>query len=305
MIPTLLGVITFSFLLIHLAPGDPAELFYSEGDVGRDPVAIENMRKKYGLDKSLFEQYMFYVSNVLHFDLGISIRSHRPVIKEIGVFAPYSILLAFCGMLFATLVGIPSGIFSALRRNKTGDYVVTVLSTLGFAAPIFWLAIMMIYIFSYTLGWTPMFGAGTFKNPLSLIPYLILPTVALGLRHAALIARMTRSTMLNVLNQDYVRTARSKGLRERTVVLKHALRNTLVALVTIIGYDFAQLIGSAMVAELVFARPGLGSALVNSVFARDYPMVQGILIVTGSSIILINLIVDLAYGVINPQLKYD
>ncbi|MGD9676209.1 MAG: ABC transporter permease [Candidatus Bipolaricaulia bacterium] len=304
-IPTLIGVATFAFLLMHLSPGDPAMLFFggtAEGSVNME--AVENVRKALGLDRPLHEQYFLFISRALMLDFGESYRSQRPVLREIGAVAPYSVMLAICGMLVGVLIGVTAGIVAALRRNRALDYIITVTATAGFAAPLFWIAMVLMYLFSYKLRWTPLFGGGSLDNFGSLLVHLTLPSLAVGLRHGAIISRLTRTSMLRVLNADYIRTARAKGVSEGKVVLTHAIRNVLVGLVTIVGYDFAVIIGSSMVTEIVFARPGLGRSLVNAVFARDYAMVQGILIVIGFAIVVVNLLVDMSYALINPQIRY-
>jgi len=306
LIPTLLGVVTFAFVIVHLAPGDPVAIFFGGDDApARDEETIENIRVKLGLDRPLIVQYFAYVKSVTSLDLGVSFRSNRPVVMEIKAVIGYSLILSFASICFSLLVGLPAGIVSAVRCNTAIDYSVTVLSTVGFAIPIFWLAIVLLYVFSYRLRLTPLFGAGDLSSFSSMASHLVLPVFAVGVRHAALFARLTRASMLDVLLQDYIQTARAKGLHEATVIVKHAMRNTLAPIVTIVGYDFVVLIGAAMVTEAVFARPGLGSALLNAVFARDYPVIQGILLTIGGAVVIINMLVDLSYGLINPQIRYS
>jgi len=306
LIPTMLGVATFAFLIIHLAPGDPAALFFGGDDApAMDQEAMENIRIKLGLDRPLLVQYFAYIRSAIKLDLGTSFRTHRPVTTEITAVISHSIVLSVSAILFSVLVGVPAGIVAAVRRNTAIDYVVTVLSTVGFAAPIFWLAIILLYAFSYKLRLTPLFGAGELSSFSSVASHLVLPVFAVGLRHAALFTRLTRASMLEVLFKDYVQTARAKGLPEVTVIVKHAMRNTLAPIVTVIGFDFVVLIGAAMVTETVFARPGLGSTLINAVFARDYPVVQGVLLTIGFVVVVANLLVDVSYGFINPQIRYS
>ncbi len=302
-LPTVLGVVTFAFLLIHIAPGDPAELMLGDY-TGVTPQVLADMRERLGLDRPLPVQYVSYVTSVLRGDLGRSFRTNQPVLSEIATQTPFTLVLAAAGVLVAVLLGVPSGIVTALRRNTTVDYITTTVTMLWLASPSFWFAILLIYFLSYKLGWFPVFGAGTWGDWRSLAIHLILPAAAIGVRSAALISRMTRSSMLEVLHQDYVRTARAKGLADWAVVYRHALRNAAIPVITIIGLDIAYLLGGAVVTETVFARPGLGKLVVDAIYARDYPTVQGAIMVFAMGILVVNLLVDLSYALVDPRIRY-
>src|SRR3990172_9415213 len=303
-LPTVLGVVTLAFLLIHIAPGDPAELLLGDyTDV--TPQVLADLRARLGLDRPLPVQYLTYVASVLRGDLGKSFRTNQPVMSEIVTQAPFTVVLAAAGVLLAILVGVPSGIITAVRRNSAVDYATTTVAMLWFWGRSFWFGILLIYFLSYKLGWFPVFGAGTWGDVRSLLSHLVLPAVAIGVRSAALIARMTRSSMLEVLHQDYVRTARAKGLGYYAVVYRHALRNAAIPVITIIGLDVAYLLGAAVVIETVFARPGLGKLVVDAIYARDYPTVQGAIMVFAFGILVVNLLVDLSYALVDPRIRYS
>jgi len=303
-LPTVLGVVTLAFLLIHIAPGDPAELMLGDY-TGVTPQVLADMRERLGLDRPLPVQYVSYVTSVLRGDLGRSFRTNRPVLSEIAAQTPFTLILAAAGVAVAVLLGVPAGIVTALRRNTTVDYITTTVAMFWLASPSFWFAILLIYFLSYRLGWFPVFGAGTWGDWRSLALHLILPAAAIGVRSAALISRMTRSSMLEVLHQDYVRTARAKGLADRAVVYRHALRNAAIPVITIIGLDIAYLLGGAVVTETVFARPGLGKLVVDAIYSRDYPTVQGAIMVFALGILVVNLLVDLSYAVVDPRIRYS
>jgi len=303
-LPTVLGVVTLAFLLIHIAPGDPAELMLGDY-TGVTPQVLADMRERLGLDRPLPVQYVSYVTSVLRGDLGRSFRTNQPVLSEIATQTPFTLILAAAGVLLAVLIGVPSGIVTALRRNTTVDYITTTVAMLWLASPSFWFAILLIYFLSYKLGWFPVFGAGTWGDWRSLAIHLILPAAAIGVRSAALISRMTRSSMLEVLHQDYVRTARAKGLADWAVVYRHALRNAAIPVITIIGLDIAYLLGGAVVTETVFARPGLGKLVVDAIYSRDYPTVQGAIMVFAMGILVVNLLVDLSYAIVDPRIRYS
>ncbi|MGQ0568877.1 MAG: ABC transporter permease [Armatimonadota bacterium] len=301
---TLLGVVTLAFLLIHIAPGDPAELLLGDY-TGVTPQVLADLRARLGLDRPLPVQYLTYAASVLRGDLGRSFRTNQPVLSEIIGQAPFTILLAAAGVLIAVLLGVPSGIVTAVRRNTMIDYVTTTIAMLWLSSPSFWFGILLIYFLAYKLGWFPVFGAGSWGDWKSIVSHLALPAAAIGARSAALIARMTRSSMLEVLHQDYVRTAWAKGLARHEVVYRHALRNAAIPVITIIGLDIAYLLGGAVVTETVFARPGLGKLVVDAIYARDYPMVQGAIMVFAFGILMVNLLVDLSYAVVDPRIRYS
>jgi len=294
-LPTLLGVVVLVFLMVRLAPGDPAVLLAGEFAT---PETLEAIRARYGLDRSLPEQFFIYMGALLRGDLGESARSRRPVLEELKTYFPNTLELALAAILVAVLTGIPLGILAALRPGSGLDLSVMVLALLGVSMPVFWFGLLAILIFSVELGWFPVAGKGT-------LAHLVLPAVTLGINATALLARMTRGTLLEVLSQDYIRTARAKGLSERVVIYKHALRNALIPVITVVGLEFGTLLSGAVITETIFAWPGLGQLLVGSILARDYPVVQGAVLLVATSFVLINLLVDLLYAAIDPRVRYD
>lgn len=294
-IPSILGVIVVVFFMVRLAPGDPAVFLAGEF---APPATIEAMRQRFGLDRPLHVQFGLYVGSLAQGDLGRSTRTQRLVIDDLKQFFPNTVELAFGAIVVAMLIGVPAGVFAAVRQNTWADLLVTVGSLIGVSMPVFWFGLLAMLYFSVQLGWFPVAGRGTWAH-------LVLPVVSLGLGSMAIIARMTRSSMLEVLSLDYVRTARAKGLRQQRVVLKHAFRNALVPVVTIGGLQFGQLMSGAVLTETVFAWPGIGRLLVDSISARDYPVVQGSVLLIAVAFILINIAVDLVYGLIDPRIRYD
>ena len=322
-IPTFIGVTLLAFALIHLIPGDPVENL--SGERGMDPARRERLLHEFGLDKSLPLQYVEYVGQVLQGDLGTSLTTHEPVLTEFLTLFPATVELAFFAMLFALVIGLPAGIVAALKRNSVADYAVMGVSLTGYSMPIFWWALLLILFFSVQLGWTPVSGrlAVEYDVPMSTgfmlldtlrsgdtaafrsaLSHLILPSIALGTIPLAVIARMTRSSMLEVLREDYVRTARAKGLPRWEVVLVHALRNALIPVITVIGLQVGLLLSGAILTETIFSWPGVGNWLIHGVLARDYPVVQGGILLIAAIVITVNLIVDLLYGVINPRIRH-
>jgi dipeptide transport system permease protein len=323
-VPTFLGVTLLVFSLIHLIPGNPVEAL--SGERGMDPARYLRLMHEFGFDRPLYVQYFDYVGKVLKGDLGISLITHEPVLKEFLTLFPATIELSFCAIMLALVVGLPAGILAALKRSTFLDYSVMGVSLTGSSMPIFWWALLLILLFSVTLGWTPVSGRidilfdlppvtgfmvidsllsgepGAFKSTLS---HLILPTIALGTIPMAVIARMTRSAMLEVLREDYVRTARAKGLSRMRVIGVHALRNALIPVVTIIGLQVGTLLAGAVLTETIFAWPGIGKWLIESIGRRDYPAVQGGILLISIIVIAVNLIVDVLYGVINPRIRYS
>jgi dipeptide transport system permease protein len=319
---TFFGITVFAFALIHLIPGDPVMLMFGERNV--DPAQLDQLRAQLGLDRPLIVQYGLYVWHALHGDLGASLATHDSVMDEFLTHFPATIELAVSAMLIAVLVGVPAGIVAALRRGSTTDYSVMGLALAGYSMPIFWWAILLILLFSVTLGLTPVSGrigitydvapatgfmlidsllsddSGAFRSALS---HLILPAVALGTIPLAVIARMTRSAMLEVLNEDYVRTARAKGLSPLRVVGLHALRNALIPVITVVGLQVGSLFGGAVLTETIFAWPGVGSWLIHGIARRDYPVLQGGILMVASIVILVNLTVDVLTGIVNPRVR--
>ncbi|UCH26398.1 MAG: ABC transporter permease [Trueperaceae bacterium] len=302
-IPTILGVITLAFLMIRLAPGDPAELMMGDY-VGISAEVLEDLRRKLGVDRPVHEQYVLYLTSVLTGDFGKSFRNNQPVLEEIASQLPFTFQLAVAGVVFAILLGVPAGVISALWRNSWIDYIATSVAMIWVSSPSFWFAILLIYVFAFMLGWFPIFGAGTPGDWRSLGIHLVLPAIAVGARSAALITRITRSAMLDVLNQDYVRTARAKGVSEGGVVNKHAFRNAAIPIMTVVGLDIAYLLSGTVIIETVFSRPGLGKLVIDAIFARDFPSVQGGIVVFALIVLMVNLLVDVSYAVIDPRIRY-
>ncbi len=300
-IPTLWGVVTIVFLLIHLTPGDPAMAIL--GPYATEE-GIQELRKSLELDQPLAIQYLHYLERLVHGDMGRSLVTEEPVLEETLRLFPLTIQLAFAGVLLSILIGIPVGVISAVRRNSFLDYFLRSLSIAGISVPVFFLAIVFLWIFSYYLGWFPTIGAGDPNSFLDLLHHLILPATTIGISMAVLIMRLTRSCMLEVLSQDYVRTARAKGLAEKSVILIHALKNALLPIITVIGLYMGQLLGGAILTETVFAREGVGKLLMDAIFARDYPQVQGTVLLFACAVVLVNIIVDLIYRVIDPRIKF-
>ena len=302
-VPTLLGVLTLAFLMIRLAPGDPAELLLGDY-AGLSAQVLEDLRRRLGLDRPLHEQYLIYLTSVLTGDLGTSFRTTRPVLQEIRAMLPYTIMLTVSGMLFAVVIGVPTGVLAALKRNTWIDYVATTSAMLWVSSPSFWFGILLIYVFSFQLSWFPVFGGGSLSDVGSLLHHLVLPTIAVGARSAALITRMSRSAMLDVLSSDYVRTARAKGAGTARVIRHHALRNAAIPIMTVVGLDTAYLLSGTVIIESVFSRPGLGKLVVDSVYARDYSAVQGGIIVFAVFVLFVNLLTDIGYALVDPRVRY-
>ena len=322
-IPTFIGVTLLTFALIRLVPGDPIELLV--GERGIDPARHAMLRAELGLDKPVLEQYGIYISKVLQGDLGNSIVTKEPVLKEFFTLFPATIEISVCAILFALLIGIPVGILAAVKRGSVFDYASMGVSLTGYSMPIFWWALLLILLFSVNLGWTPVSGRISvfyFIEPvtgfmlidslllneegafLSAVRHLLLPSIALGTIPLAVIARMTRSSMLEVLSEDYIRTARAKGLSPLRVVSVHALRNALIPVITVIGLAVGVLFAGAILTETIFAWPGVGKWLVESVRRRDYPVLQGGVLLVATTVMIVNLIVDVLYGLINPRIRH-
>ena len=322
-IPTFLGITLLVFSLIHLIPGNAVEAM--SGERGMDPVRYARLLHEFGLDRPLYVQYADYLGKVVQGDLGHSVTTQEPVLREFLTLFPATLELALCAMAIALLIGLPAGMLAALKRNTVLDYSVMGISLTGYSMPIFWWALLLILLFSVTLGWTPVSGRidilfdlppvtgfmlidsllsgepGAFRSAAS---HLVLPAIALGTIPLAVIARMTRSSMLEVLREDYVRTARAKGLSRWRVVGIHAFRNALIPVITVIGLQVGTLLAGAILTETIFSWPGIGKWLVEAIHRRDYPVVQGGILLSASIIILVNLIVDVLYGVINPRIRH-
>lgn len=294
MIPTLLIVTVIVFLFVHMLPGDPARLVAGPD---ADQATVELVRQDLGLDRPLPEQFVRYFSDLLHADLGKSIRTKRPVTQEIAERFMPTFWLTIWSMLWSVIVGMALGISSAVWRNKWPDRVGMTLAVSGISFPAFALGMMLMQIFSVKLGWLPTVGADSWKH-------FILPSITLGAAVAAVMARFTRASFVEVIQDDFVRTARAKGLSESVVIFKHTLRNALIPVVTMMGLQFGFLLGGSIVVETVFNWPGLGRLLVDAVNQRDYPVIQGLVLLFSFEFILINLLVDVLYGAINPSIRF-
>jgi peptide/nickel transport system permease protein/oligopeptide transport system permease protein len=295
MIPLLLGVSALIFVLIRLIPGDPAELLASQWATEED---IALVRKAWGLDQPILVQYWIFLRNLLRGDLGRSVASGTPVSIELLSRYPATLLLAATSTSVAVTVGVIAGVVSATRPYSWLDSLAMVLALVGVSMPAFWSGLMLILVFSVILGWLPAGGMGSVRH-------IVLPAVTLGTVAAGIIARQVRSSMLDVLAQDYVRTARAKGASERIVVYRHALKNALIPVVTIVGLQFGTLLGGSVVVETVFAWPGMGRLLVDAILTRDYPVIQAAVLLFATTFALINLGVDLLYAALDPRIRYE
>jgi peptide/nickel transport system permease protein/oligopeptide transport system permease protein len=294
-IPVLFGISLLLFFMLRALPGDPAQVLAGQMATPED---IEHIRHQLGLDRPVYIQYAVFLGQLAKFDLGRSARTQNPVIQEIWARLPNTILLAVVAITLACLFGIPAGIISAIRPYTFLDYLVTSAALFGISMPVFWLGLMLVIVFSVILPWLPAGGTGSWKH-------VILPSITLTAFVVAFIARMTRSSMLEVLSQDYTTTARSKGLMEKVVVIKHALKNALIPIITVVGLQFGMLLGGAVLTETVFAWPGVGRLIVDSILARDYPVIQGTILIFGLIYTLVNLMVDVIYAFVDPRIRYD
>jgi peptide/nickel transport system permease protein len=300
-LPTIFFVTIIIFGLQQLLPGDAAIILAGEN---QDPTVIAYLRQKMHLDEPLAMRYVYWIAGVAHGDLGESLRIQEPVLGLILQKLPVTLELASFAMLIALVIGIPAGIVSAVGKDTVWDYTANVIALWGLSTPNFWLGILMILLFSVNLGWLPASGyVSPFEDLRANLAALIMPAFVLGNAIAAVLMRHTRSAMLQVLSADYVRSARAKGLDERTVVLKHALRNALTPIITLGALEFGTLLSGAVLTEQVFSIPGFGKLIVDAVFNRDYAVVQGVVLFTSSVYIVLNLLADLAYFVINPRLR--
>jgi ABC-type dipeptide/oligopeptide/nickel transport system permease component len=293
-VPVLFGVTLAVFSMLFLVPGDPVKIMLAEFVTTPDQIA--QMRAQLHLDEPVLKQYGRFVTSALRGDLGVSIRSRRPVAAEITENIGSTGQLALASMLVAIGLGVPLGLLAALGRNSWLDVAAMVVALLGVAMPSFWLGFLLIFVFSLHLGWLPATGGGD-------LLHLVMPAVALGMIAAAIIARLTRSSMLEVLGQDYVRTARAKGLGSGSVTVRHALRNALIPVVTVFGLQFGNLLAGAVIVETVFSRPGLGRLIVGGILAKDFPLVQGTVLFVAAAYVLINVVVDVAYAYVDPRIR--
>jgi peptide/nickel transport system permease protein len=295
-IPTVLGVSILTFSMIHLLPGDPAELML--GELGHTPENIERMREALGLNDPIYVQYGRYIFNAVQGDLGESIRTRKPVSWYIGQQIMSTVQLTLAGMAVAIAMGTALGTIAAIYRDSWVDNLSMFTALFGISVPNFWLGLLLILVFSIHLGWFPATGQGGFDR-------LVLPAVALALPSMAIIARLVRSSVLEVLNQDYIRVARAKGLTESRIVLRHVSKNALIPVVTIVGLQFGALLSGAVTIEIVFGRQGLGRIMVDAVLAQDYPMVQGTILLAATTYVFVNLIVDVSYAWLDPRIQFD
>ena len=296
-IPVLIGVIAVVFILTTIVPGDPARIMMGQRG---NPETIARIRHEMGLDKPFLIQFLDFIKNAVTLNLGKSYRNNMTVVQALALRMPVTFKLAFFAMLVAVLVGVPLGIISAVKQYSWFDYGAMFFAILGISAPVFWVALLSVVFFCVILGWIP--GTGTGNGELI---YYVLPSIVLGLRPGALIARLTRSSMLEIIRQDYIRTARAKGVAERVVVMRHALRNALIPVVTIIGIEVASLLSGVVITEQIFSLPGLGRLSVEALVNRDFPVIRGVVLFMAFIFVLANLLVDLSYPLFDPRIKYD
>lgn len=294
-IPTLIIVTTFVFFFVRLIPGEPARLVAGPQATLED---VEVVREELGLNKPILTQYADYVTGLFHGDLGMSLRTKRPVATEVSLRYMNTVKLTVFSLVWSVIVGVLIGVWSGKHRSRWQDYTGMTLAISGISMPSFWIGFLLIMVFSVNLKWFPTTGADSWKS-------FILPAIALGTSIAAIIARFTRSSIIEVMKEDYIRTARAKGLREKSVIWKHAFRNAMISVVTVVGLQFGFLLGGSVVTESVFAFPGLGSLLVESVNYRDYNAIQSLILIFSLHFILINLVVDILYALLNPEIKLN
>lgn len=321
-IPTFIGIIALTFFLIRLAPGDPILLIAGEHGVSAERYA--ELQHQLGFDQPVLMQFLDYLWQVLNGNLGISVVTQTPVLEEFGKLFPATLELAIVAMILAVVIAIPAGVVAAVKRNTFIDHGISAISLVGYSMPIFWWALLLILLFSVNLGWMPVAGrlnfifdipsvtgfmlidtllAGDREAFIDAFYHLTLPAIVLATIPLAVITRMTRSAMLEVLKQDYIRTARAKGLPEYSVIFKHALRNALIPVITVIGLQTSILMTGAILTETIFSWPGIGKWLLEAVYRRDYPVVQGGVLLIAGLVIMVNMIVDLLYVVINPAMR--
>jgi len=304
MIPTLIGVAILTFVIMRAVPGDIVALRYAGSSVPQE--IIDQERHILGLDKPMWAQFVDWMTSISHLDLGQSLWTGHSVVEEVQVRVPLSIELAVLATLFAVTLAIPLGVVAAVKQDSWIDYAIRVFSIGGLAMPSFWIGIMMVLVTLTLWGWAPpVVFTPLFDDPVANLAGLILPAVAVGYRYSAVSMRMTRSTVLEVLREDYVRTARAKGLRETLVVVRHALRNALLPVVTVVSLEFAFLIGGLVVTEQVFNLNGIGKLLVDAVAHRDYPLIQALVLLLAAVFVLVNFVVDMVYVVLDPRIRYS
>jgi len=302
-IPTLIAVTIGIFLMVRLLPGDIIDILFG-GDLSASEEVKDRAREQLGLTGSYPEQYWRWISGVLQGDFGFSLRNTEPVSNVILDALPVTLELVFLGLLIAVLVGVPLGVISAVRRDSVYDYGSRVGGLVGVSIPSFWLATLLLLFTSRVLGWVPPLNyTSPFDDPIGNLSQFILPAISISVFTMAIVMRMVRATMLEVLGQDYVRTARAKGVDRRTVISKHALRNAMIPVVTIVGFEIGVLIGASAIVEIIFGLPGIGYTLLQSIFGRDYPVIQAATLLIAVAFILANLLVDILYGVLDPRIS--
>ena len=297
----MLGVLLFIFVVMRILPGDPAYAILGEE---APPEALEEFRNSWGLNDPLHVQFGNFIGGWFQGDLGISMANRRPILPQLLRAIPYTLDLTLAGLVIGLLFGIPLGVFTAQHRNSSVDYFGRILSLAGLSMPSFYLGILLIFFLSYKFNFFPVIGAGDLSDPLSRLHHLALPALSVGLVQMAYITRVTRSSFLEVINAEYVQTARAKGLKERPVMYKHALKNALVPVVSVVGIYVGILIGSSILVTIVFNRPGLGKLMVGAITTHDYTMLQSIMTIYAGIIVIVNLITDLAYAFVDPRIRY-
>ncbi len=306
-IPTLLVVVTLVFVILRLVPGDPAVMLLS-GSVGEDTFTEEDlakMRAKLGTDRPLIVQYGTWLGGMFKLDFGKSFHRDAPVFEAVKDKFPITLELAILSLMMATVIAVPMGVYSALKQDSISDYVLRIISITGIAVPNFWVAVLAVYILSSYFDWLPPLDYQAFQDdPLTNMKQMVFPVIALGFSQVALMARLTRSSVLEVFREDYIRTARAKGLRELVVVTRHALRNALLPVVTVAGYQFSTLLGGTVLIENIFNVPGMGDGLFDAIGHRDFPLIQAIVVVITIIVLVLNLLVDLLYAWLNPRIRY-
>ena len=299
---TVFFIVSIVFFALRLLPGDPVTVWLGEYST---PELITLTKAKWGLDRPIWVQYGTYVKNLLRGDLGDSLRMRVPISELLLKQYPFTLRLMLLGTLISVMIAIPVGILAAVKQNSFIDMFVMMFSFLFISMPSFWLGLLMLFVFSFRLRWFPAIGAETGSNVLAYLSYLVLPSVCMGIREAGLLSRMVRSTMVDTLSKDYITVARSKGLSEQIILYKHALRNAMSPIVSLIGVSIVLSLAGAVVLEVVFSRPGLGRLYVSAVAARDYPLIQGGILLIATAVVFVNMLVDISYGIIDPRIRYE
>ena len=306
-IPTLFLITVIVFVILRVVPGDPAVLLLAGEDAEEEysEEDLAKLRAKLGTDKNIVIQYGIWVGNMFALDFGNSFHYKTPVWNDLTERIPITLELTILAVIWASLVAVPLGVISAIKQDSWGDYLARMITIGGIALPNFWVAILLVFFLVFLFDWLPPLGyAKLWDNPAKNLQQLIFPALALGFSNMAFIGRITRSTMLEVFREDYIRTARSKGLAERVVVLRHALKNALLPVVTVSGYEFGRLIAGTVIIEIIFNIPGMGRLLIDGIFRRDFPVVQGIVVMIAIGVLVVNLALDIMYAWLNPRIRY-